>query len=229
MTGSISLMERIAAGRTDLVFAHIEQGGAADARDLSGTSLIEWCSYYGDVSAVRFLLAHGALLRSMGDDLGLNAASFHGHWRLAEYLVEAGADPNRALEATLETPLHSALCSERPEGTLVVKVLLARGANPNCATALGAQTGSFMRDCRTRGETPLHRAAAFGEAEAIRLLIAAGAKIDARDAHGDTPLSWASWHRRAPEVLRLLCYGDFRISVDYGGGLAANLRGHPRG
>jgi catalase len=44
-----------------------------------------------------------------------------------------------------------------------------------------------MRDCRTRGETPLHRAAAFGDAEAVQLLLDAGAVIDARDANGDTP------------------------------------------
>ena len=32
-----------------------------------------------------------------------------------------------------------------------------------------------MRDCRTKGETPLHRAAAFGGEETIDLLLAAGA------------------------------------------------------
>jgi ankyrin repeat protein len=43
-----------------------------------------------------------------------------------------------------------------------------------------------MRDCRTKGETPLHRAAAFGDSESIKLLLDAGAIIDARDANGDT-------------------------------------------
>jgi ankyrin repeat protein len=71
-----------------------------------------------------------------------------------------------------------------------------------------------MRDVRTRGETPLHRAAAYGEAAAIELLIAAGAKKDVKDGNGDTPLSWASWARRSPEVLRLLCYGPHRIHPD---------------
>jgi hypothetical protein len=36
-----------------------------------------------------------------------------------------------------------------------VKILLAYGADPNHATLAGAETGSFMRDCRTKGETPL--------------------------------------------------------------------------
>jgi hypothetical protein len=90
-------------------------------------------------------------------------------------------------------------------------VLLAHGADPNRATKDGVETGGFMRDVRTCGETPLHRAAAFGDAEAIKLLLDAGAKLDAKDAHGDTPLSWASWHLRPDAILRLLLYGNFRI------------------
>ena len=93
----------------------------------------------------------------------------------------------------------------------VLKILLDRGANPNCATRSGVETDSFMRDCRTRGETPLHRAAAFGDADAIQMLLDAGATIDARDTNGDTPLSWASWHLRPRSILRLLCYGRFTV------------------
>jgi hypothetical protein len=68
-----------------------------------------------------------------------------------------------------------------------------------------------MRDCRTRAETPLHRAAAFGTEETIQILLDAGAKIDAKDMGGDTPLSWASWYLRPDAILRRLCYGEFRI------------------
>jgi hypothetical protein len=58
---------------------------------------------------------------------------------------------------------------------LVVSVLLAAGADPNAATLPGVPTGSFMRDCRTKGETPLHRAAAFGDAGTVLMLLDAGA------------------------------------------------------
>jgi uncharacterized protein len=47
--------------------------------------------------------------------------------------------------------------------------------------------------------------------EAIQLLLDAGAVIDARDAHGDTPLSWASWYLRPRSILRLLCYGKYTV------------------
>ena len=69
-----------------------------------------------------------------------------------------------------------------------------------------------MRDVRTRGEAPLHRAAAFGTIGAIRLLLDAGAIIDQRDAAGDSPLSWASWALRDIEVLSLLAFDPFRIN-----------------
>ena len=122
---------------------------------------------------------------------------------------------NYPLPDTGERPLHAALCkANRPEFDEILKVLLAAGANPNCATKPSVETGSFMRDCRTKGETPLHRAAAFGSEQAIQMLLDAGAVIDARDMHGDTPLSWASWYLRPRSVLKKLCYGKFVVHLD---------------
>lgn len=72
-----------------------------------------------------------------------------------------------------------------------------------------------MRDVRARGETPLHRAAAFCDEETIQLLLDAGATRDAKDMNGDSPLSWASLHLRPTPVLSLLLYADFRIHPDH--------------
>jgi ankyrin repeat protein len=203
--------DRISDGRTDLVFDYVAQGRPATAT-VDGTSLIGWCAYYGDVSAIKFLLAHGESLASLGNNFDLNGACFHGHWRLCQFLIEAGADVNRPLADSGEMPVHAALSkANRLRYTPIVKILLAHGADPNRATRPSTETGSFMRDCRTKGETPLHRAAAFGSEEDIRLLLDAGARIDSRDANGDTPLSWASWYLRPGAILHLLCYGRFRI------------------
>ena len=119
---------------------------------------------------------------------------------------------NHSLPDTEETPLHAALCKPNmPVFDLVIEVLLAHGVNPNSVTKESAETGSFMRDCRTKGETPLHRAAAFGSQNAIQLLLDAGAAIGTRDMNGDSPLSWASWHHRPAHVLSMLCYGGHQI------------------
>ena len=208
------MLDRIADGRTDLVFEYVAQGNAAAATDKNGVSLIRWCAYYGDVSAIRFLLEKGETLQSLGADLGLHGAAFHGHWRLCEFLIEHGADPNHASLDNGETPLHAALCSNTRQtaAALVVKVLLAHGANPNRKTLPSAETGGFMRDVRTRAETPLHRAGAFGDEATIELLLDAGAVLDARDMNGDSPLSWASWHLRPTTILGKLCYGDFHVN-----------------
>jgi uncharacterized protein len=220
------ILDRITDGRTDLVFDFISAGNAATSTDPGGVALIKWCAYYGDVSAIRFLLAHGETLNSLGENLELNGASFHGHWRLCQFLTENGADPNHPQPDTGESPLHAALCrADSHAHTHVVRVLLAAGANPNCATKAGVETDGFMRDCRTKAETPLHRAAAFGTEESIQLLLDARAMIDAKDMNGDSPLTWASWHLRPASVLRKLCYGSFRVRPDYAG-MDANLLGN---
>lgn len=209
------MLDRIADGRTDLVFEYVADGHAANSKDKGGVSLVRWCAYYGDVSAIRFLLAHSESLEALGEDLGLSAAVFHGHWQLCQFLIEHGADVNHASSETGETPLHVALCkANRPAYDLVVKVLLANGAKPNCVTKASSETGGFMRDCRTKAETPLHRAAAFGSEEVIQLLLDAGATIDAKDMNGDSPLTWASWHLRPDSILRKLCYGEFHINPE---------------
>ncbi len=222
-----TLLKRIADGRTDLVFDYLSAGHAASSKDSGGVSLVQWCAYYGDVSAIRFLLTQGASIESLGDNFDLNGASFHGHWRLCQFLIENGADVNHPLPDTGETPLHAALCkADSLAHHHVIRVLLSGGANPNVATIAGAETGGFMRDCRTRVETPLHRAAAFGSEETIQLLLDAGAKIDAKDMNGDSPLTWASWHLRPGSILAKLCYGDFRVRPSYVG-MNANLLGKP--
>lgn len=224
---SETALSRIVEGRTDLVFEHVAAGNPANSADESGVSLLQWCAYYGDVSAIKFLLARGESLRSLGDNLDLNGAAFHGHWRLCQFLIEEGANVNAPLPDTGETPLHAALCtSDRVAHDLVLKVLLAQGANPNHAAKHGVETGGFMRDCRTKGETPLHRAAAFGTEETIQMLLDAGAILDAKDMLGDSPLTWASWYLRPDRILRMLCHGGYRIRPNRRS-MRACLQGEP--
>ena len=219
------MLDKIINGRTDLVADLLLQGHAPNSADASGTKLISWCAYHGDVTAIRLLLDKGETLETLGRNFGLSGAAFRGHWQLCQFLIESGADANASDEDNGESPLHVALCkANRPASDLVVDVLLAAGADPSATTTPGRYTGSFMRDVRTRGETPLHRAAAFASTSVIERLIDAGAQIDATDCNDDTPLGWASWHLRPPAVLRLLLYGDYQIhpenssTYDHGSG-----------
>lgn len=208
---SRNLLERISDGETHLVFDCVEAGHAATLEDDGGVSLIKWCAYHGDVSAIQFLLRNGESLSSLGDNFDLNGAVFHGYPQLCRFLIERGADVNHPLAETGETPLHAALCStEREARDAILKILLGNGADPNRVTNPSVATEGFMRDVRTRAETPLHRAAAYGTEKTIQLLLDAGAHLDAKDMNGDSPLTWASWHLRPRTILRMLCYGPFR-------------------
>jgi palmitoyltransferase len=209
------VIDRIRNGRTDFVYDCLTGGYSASTTDPSGVSLIKWCAYYGDVSAIRYLLDHGETLISLGENFDLNGAAFHGHWRLCEFLLERGADPNYHHWSAGESPLHVALSrANRASEERVVAVLLSAGADPNVTSLPDAETGCFMRDARSKAETPLHRAAAFAAEATILALLGSGARRDARDMHGDTPLTWASWHLRPASILRMLCYDGFSINSD---------------
>ena len=209
------MLKKISDGRTDLVYDFVASGQSAFSKDQNGVSLIQWCAYHGDVSAIKFLLSKGELLKNLGENFDLNGAVFHGHLHLCQFLIENGANVNYPLPDTGEAPLHSALCkANRPIYDTIIELLLANGAKTNVKTKQGIETGSFMRDCRTKGETPLHRAAAFGSEKSIQLLIDAGADLEVKDSSGDSPLTWASWHLRPPAILRKLCYGKFKINPD---------------
>ena len=166
--------------------------------------------------------------------------AFHGHWRLCQFLIEQGAGVNVALEDTGETPLHAALSkANRLQYDSWIHLLLAAGADPNVATTPGVETGGFMRDCRTKGETALHRAGAFGSKAAIQMLLDAGAQKELKDCNGDTALSWASWYLRPAHILAMLCHGPYRIRPEavqrseeagaqlWGGGMEWALNGKP--
>lgn len=128
-----------------------------------------------------------------------------------QLMLEAGADPNRASDHNGEAALHFVASGECVES---VNLLLKYGADPNARTRPGMRTYGFWRDARVKGETPLHRAAAFGSPEVIQTLLDAGADPTIRDANEDTPLSWASWHRRDKSVIDQLYYEGSGVGPD---------------
>ena len=143
------------------------------------------------------------------------------------FLINQGADVNYHVDKTKETPLHNALAKAgRPYYYYVVKLLVEKGANVNAKTDAGLETGAFMRDVRTKGETPLHRAAAYADERTIKFLIDNGADKNAKDANGDSPLSWASEHLRPGRILALLTYGEHSIAE---GHKTKNISDHGNG
>jgi ankyrin repeat protein len=181
-------------------------------------------TFYPEVIA--YLLEQGADPNRQHNENGtavLAGLAYMNQVECVRLLLDAGAAPNVGERRTGETPLHAVLTKAHEDRSEVVRLLLDAGADPNLATIPGIPTQAFWRDVRTRGETPLHRAAAFSSPETIELLLAAGADKSVRDANGDSPLSWASWHLRPGRVLFLLSRDDTGFREDM---IAAVDRSH---
>jgi ankyrin repeat protein len=138
-----------------------------------------------------------------------------GNLFLLEEAIRGGADVNvRAGDPNGDTPLLRAIAGGDVE---MVRLLLGAGANPNAAGLLAGFTPvmialgkpAILREliaagadvnARTdrrkgmktvRGGTALHLAAAANNIEATRVLIEAGAEVEARDENGLAPLDLA--------------------------------------
>ncbi|MBX7054280.1 MAG: ankyrin repeat domain-containing protein [Pyrinomonadaceae bacterium] len=218
-----TILDRIGRGRTDLVFDLLKLADWQTVLHEGDVKPIQWFVYYNDTTAIKAVLDAGGDLLSIDLDRELGHAAFFGHWKVVDFLISRGADVNWRVPDTGETPLHSALCKAgRPYFFNVIKLLIENGADVNAKTIPGVDTGGFMRDVRTKGETPLHRAAAYGDEAMISYLIEHGADKEARDVHGNSPISWASEHLRPGSILKLLAFPPHNISDGHVDGMTSD-------
>lgn len=177
------------------------------ARDQHGVSAIMLSRY-------RFDRATTDALMALDPELDVFEAATLGIIdRLNERLME---DPTRATSFSPDgfTALHLAAFFGKAH---IAKALLEAGADP------GAVSRNEMM------VQPLHSAAAGRHVEVCRLLIAAGADVDAKQRHGFTPLHAAAQHGDVELVELLLSAGaDPSITKDDGGTPAdtAEAEGH---
>ncbi len=206
------ILDHISRGRTDLVFELLKLSDWQSVLHEGQFKPMQWFIYYNDLTALKAILEAGGDLSSLDLNKELCNAAFFGHWKVCDFLIKNGADVNSSVKETGETPLHNSLSKAgRPYFYYVVRLLVEHGANVNAKTIPGKETGAFMRDVRTKGETPLHRAAAYADETTIQFLLDNGANPEARDANGDSPMTWASEHLRPGAVLALLSFGEHRI------------------
>lgn len=141
----------------------------------------------GDILAVRLFLNAGI---NPGD--ALPAAAAKGHTEIVHLLLDKGADPNKRIDNSGQTPLMEAIMLGETEA---VRVLLDMGGDVNSKAPAGTACGS-----------PLMYAADHSNSHITRLLLDRGANPNATE-NGDTPLFCAIVMGRAENVMVLLEHG----------------------
>jgi ankyrin repeat protein len=140
------------------------QRSAVQARRAGARDALHVAVERDDREAVRRLLAAGADANAEGQfgATPLWLAAQNGDAEMLEMLIKAGADPKKAVFAG-ETPVMTAARTGEPSA---LKVLLSHGADPNAREP-------WM------GQTALMWAAMENNADAVRMLIEAGAQVSA--------------------------------------------------
>jgi ankyrin repeat protein len=202
-TTSLALKRACSEGNLSEVQRLIEAGADVNGTDQYGSGTL--LTFHPEI--IEYLLSRGADPDTQTNENGVSVLAglaFVNQIECVRVLLRHGANPNRGRDESGETPLHHGLIGSERDRSSLVKLLLDHGANPNAKTVPGMTSYNFWGGVRTRGETPLHRAAAYSSEDTIKFLLAAGADRTMRDANGDSPVVWAGWHLRAKEIVDLL-------------------------
>jgi cytohesin len=168
----------------------------------------------GDLAGVQAELDKGVDV-NVKDRFGftpLREAAWYGHKEIAELLLDKGTDVNAKGGPVGRTPLHEAALRGHKE---IAELLIANGADVNAKDNYGATPLDWAIDdeiadlIRNHGgktgeeSTALIDAAADGNIEVVKQLLAAGANVNAKNKWGGTPLHWAArgGHKEIVELL----------------------------
>ena len=155
---------------------HPPLGCSVDVMDDAGMSPLHWLVVEGHNDVVEWIIDEVGASASLPDrqygQTALHFAASKDHANVAKQLLERHADP-MALDRGGWTPLHAAA---RAGSVEVVAVLLAI-LQPGGMDARGP-----------RQQTPLHRAAFWGQTQVCMALVKAGADRSALDADGNEPV-----------------------------------------
>jgi len=180
----------------------VEKGADVNAKTKSGrTALMNAAACDGCSKIVKLLLDHGAdpnAVTERGTSALVVAADYDDSGTL-QLLMAKGADPKAADAAGFDAIQSAASNCNLAE----TKVLLAKGANVNSFNAFSGEV-KFGK-IQLIGLTPLMMASTFCSPELVKTLLDAGAKVNAVDFRGMTPLMYAvSSETQNPAVAGLL-------------------------
>jgi ankyrin repeat protein len=203
-----SFHEAVRAGDADRVRKLLDAGADINAREASKTSELisggarlqytplHWAANYGDVEMVELLISRGAELDVEDPDYStpLYLAAEQGHPKVVKFLISKGAEVNVKSNKWGYTPLHRAAW-----GPVTMIKYLGGG---------------------TVSEADLNE----NYLEIVGMLLEKGAKVNARDNGGKTPLDQAIKNGEKEIVVLLRKHGGGHGTIDgaaYGGDIEA--------
>ncbi len=188
------------AGDIEVTKRLIAQGADLNAKDEKGQTPLHLLNLARNGKLVPFLISHGADVnaRNQSGKTPLMIAAERGEEYFVNLLVHNGAD----ISATDNEGRTALQLAEANGHTGTIELLRQHGTiEEPSATPDNPET--------TRS---LHQAAADGDLEMIKKLLAGGANINARDDSGYTPLHKAVWWSRAAVNLLLEEGADINVS-----------------
>ena len=172
----------------------VAAGANVKATNRYGVNALVEAATLGDVAMMEVLLKGGADPNSTyaAGETPLMLASRTGNVNAVKLLIDRGANVNGADEFKGYTPLMFAATENQPE---VAKLLIERGADVNVNSRrfefgeLKSASGGALMERAEGGMSPLQYAAREGNVEVGRVLIAAGADVNAPEPqHKFTPM-----------------------------------------
>jgi ankyrin repeat protein len=180
-------------------------GGIIHDRSEGGLTPLFFAARQGATEAAAVLIEAGADMSALEPQYGFTAmqtAIFNGHYDFAAFLAGNGADVNDGSLYTAIEMRNLAAYSNRPNppdtdkrlsSLDLVRLLLARGADPNTAYWKKIPPRQAQGDIVVPlGATPLYRAVKSIDLPAIRLLLESGADPSMAITDNSTPLMLAS-------------------------------------